>query len=177
MGLNKINNMKKTLVYLFLVLICLSYVFAGTSYKLDFSEEDTLLFGLEEKDRIEFELNEGTHTIILDKVKEDKIDLDVFLFIDRKEKQTPFYVTINNKKTLRLDLDKDGNSDLLIGLAKTFGNKAELIFKKPTDVVDNQITGQTISNIPKSKNYTGFIGVLIGLIVILCVFLIVWNKK
>ena len=62
------------MVYLFLGLICLSYVFAGSTYKLDLSKEDTLLFGLEEKDRVEFELNNGVHTIILDKVKEDKIE-------------------------------------------------------------------------------------------------------
>ncbi len=169
--------MKKTVVYLFLILICLSYVFAGTTYRLDLSKEGTLFFGLEEKDRIEFELYDGIHTIILDEVKEDKINLDVFLFIDRKEKQTPFYTTLNKKRTLRLDFDKDGNPDLFVGLAKIFENKAELIFKKPISITEDQITGQTIGELSKSKNYTGFISVLIGLIVILCVFLIIWNKK
>lgn len=169
--------MKRIVVYLFLVLICLSYVFAGATYKLDLSKEDSLLFGLEEKDRAEFELNDGVHTIILDKVGVEKIDLDVFLFINRKEKQSVFYITLDKKTTLKLDFDKDGNPDLLVGLAKTFENKAELIFKRPIGNIENQITGQVIEELPKSKNYVGFISVLIGLIVILCVFLIVWNKK
>ena len=169
--------MKKIAVYLFLALVCLNFVLAGTTYKLDISKENNLLIELEEKDRVEFELKDGTHTIIADKVREGKVGLDIFLFIDKQKEQTSFFITIDSKRTLRLDFDKDGNPDLFVGLSKTFGNKAELILQKPVDVSDNQITGQTISELPKAKNYTGFIGVLVGLIVILCVFLIIWNKK
>lgn len=169
--------MKKLAVYLILILVSLSCVLAGTTYKLDLTKEDSLLFGLAEKDRIEFGLNEGLHTIILDKVGQDKADLSVFLFIDKGEKQSPFFITITPKKTLKLDLDKDGTPDLFVGLYKTFGNKAELIFKKPMDLSNTELTGQVIKELPKTKDYTGFISVLIGLVVILVIFLIVWNKK
>ena len=97
--------MKKIILFIFLVLLITNIVSAGETYKLDFKVQPSYGVGLLGGDRVEFELENSKHTILIKSVDINSVDLAAFTYIDKQN--SPFYITINNKKCLKLDVDRN----------------------------------------------------------------------
>ncbi len=77
--------MKKILIIIILILN-LSIVSAGLgkTLPLDFTLRDDYVVPMYVGDRVSFNLKNSEHTIILDKIDNEVVELDVFLFLETK---------------------------------------------------------------------------------------------
>ena len=123
--------MKKAWI-LVLTLIVLPIVnAAGRTFELDFNAKEAYPLIMEKGDRVLFEYGGYNHTIILDDVKKNTTELDIFLFLEAGL-HTPDYVSINNQYSTRLDFNKDGRRELAVEYvaSNSTTKKAAIIFKK-----------------------------------------------
>lgn len=171
--------MKTWVILGILFLICISSVIAGNTYKLDFSESDKYVVGMGVGDRAEFKLNDQVHSLTLSGIREDAVDISLFLDLEElDEKEVPFYGTIGMGKVLKLDLEKDRIDDLFVGVYRIQGDKAQLVFQLP-EINENQITGAVIfdSNARFNRNYDWLVISILGLVIICFITVIVLKKR
>ena len=74
--------MKRFMLIVCWLLVFSNLVYAGESLKINLGEEENTLVALGEKDRVEFLMMGGRHTIVADKIHDKGVDLDIFLFVD-----------------------------------------------------------------------------------------------
>ncbi len=120
------------LAYIFyLLLLPLAYADEGRTFELDFNAKDKYDLWLRKSDRILFEYGGYNNTFIIDEIKDESVELDLFLFLERGL-HTPDYQFLTKKYELRLDFDKDGEKDLSINLLNIDSekNKANLLFRR-----------------------------------------------
>src|SRR3989344_3813308 len=177
------------IIFILLVINLLNLAEAGKTIKIDFSSEREQLVEVNTGDRIEFSLVDGVHTMIIDKIHEKGVDLDTFVYIDRKSgEENVFYSTAIKGTTLRIDLDKDKVTDLLIGTYKIFnGDKAILILKLPDSEAENpidngnEITGDASREIRDVNDPNGKISlileIVVGLSILVLVYFVFIRKK
>lgn len=91
-----------------------SFVFAGESYDVDFTEVRSQAVYVYNDDEIRFQLLGGEHVIIIEDVGTSSIKVDIGPFIDRQSVLTPGLIGLDY--IMRLDLDKDGVTDLNVAL-------------------------------------------------------------
>lgn len=133
-----------------------------------------------EGDMIEFYLNNSRHVINVEKVMPESLDLDIFLFVD--EDQRVSYLTASKGKTIKIDVNKDGKSELYLGYAGHFSNKSLIFFYTPdSENTLSDITGNVIAENQKTEEksyklyYLG--GILILVIVLISILLYINTRK
>src|SRR3989344_7051632 len=116
--------MKKALFFIaFLLIICV--VDAGRAIPLDFNQKNSYTITMLLGDRVSFNLK-GDHTIILDKINKESVELDVFLFLETKH--NPYYIFIDKRYSSKIDFERDGKKDLLVRLISFDEQKAIIEF-------------------------------------------------
>ena len=108
--------LKKAFFIVVLSILLFDPVMAGTTLDLDFEVKDEYILWLDQGDRLLFEWGGFNHTIIMDEVKTNAVNLDIFLFLEGQEASTPQYLTITDRASARVDFDKDQVDDLGIEL-------------------------------------------------------------
>jgi hypothetical protein len=170
--------MRNCIVYILVFLLIVPIALAGTgrTINLDFSKEKYYVYPFFENDRVKFNMLDGEHTIIIDAIKKDGIDLDIFPY-----KQDVNYISLTNRAdVIKVDLDKNGIHDLKIGLAKIENKKVWLVFEEINEQYLSNLTGRvlnpTLKKFYEDKNFiiAGIIGLIILIIIII---LILKNKK
>ena len=120
------------LYWLFLILMALPSVNAlGNTFDLDFDSKDSYPLLMNKGDRVLFEYGGYNHTIILDDLKKNVAELDIFLFLE-SDPHTPNYVYLNDKYDIRLDFDKKGGKEMSIEYDSVDlqNQKARITFRK-----------------------------------------------
>jgi len=115
----------KRVLFLIALLLMFSAVEAGRSIPLDFNQKDSYTIPMILGDRVSFNLK-GDHTIILDKINKESVELDVFLFLETKH--NPYYVFMDMNHSSKVDFERDGKKDLLIRLISFDDKKAIIEF-------------------------------------------------
>lgn len=125
--------MKKSILSFFICMLLINLVNAGETYKLDFSKNNAYVVGLSQGDRVQFELKDDLHTVILKKISNGDVELALFTNIDDEniDSKVPLYSRINNKKFMKLDVEKDGDTDLIILYKSSNSTVASLAFQLP----------------------------------------------
>jgi|SRR3989344_4995812 len=167
----------------------LSFAQGQTVYAEDFSKNPIQLITLGEKDRLSFNLLSIDHTIIVDRVYDDAVDLAVF-----KNKTSVMYLTVNPQKYARLDYNTDLVIDLLLGFDNVDKDtkQVSLILKKveinlsgQKDTIDlnsllpkeDSLTSEAILEAPQKPNrITGLI-ILLSIVAIGTIVYFIFYKK
>ncbi|HIH59136.1 MAG: hypothetical protein QT08_C0009G0117 [archaeon GW2011_AR17] len=106
--------MNRIALGLFLFLFSFSFASASESYDVDFSEVSTQAIFVYDGDEIRFSLLGGDHVIIIEDVGSSSIKVDIGPFVDRQNILTPGLIGLDY--IMKLDLDKDGVTDLNVAL-------------------------------------------------------------
>jgi|SRR3989344_7097068 len=176
--------MKKIYCFLILAIVLLPIVNAGKTFELDFNTKDSFPLVMDKGDRILFEYGGYNHTIILDEIKNNVIELDVFLFLEG-DLHTPNYVSLTDKYNVRIDFDKDGKKELEIGYGSfdPKNKKANVVFKR-LEAWDKNVKltpfweiENTESNKSKDKVKYYLMGGLVVLIIILFILGVKYKRK
>lgn len=107
----------KLIIFICLLLLPTIYAGEGRTFELDFNVRDQYDLFLKKSDRILFEYGGYNNTIIIDEIKINTTELDIFLFLE-KGLHTPDYQFLTKKYEIRLDFDKDGKREMSIGLIR-----------------------------------------------------------
>jgi len=119
---------------LVMLLFAINIVSAGNTYELDFKKEGSYLVGLLEGDRVEFDLSNAKHTILVKQIKKDSATLATFIGIEKgsyNEDDIPNYATIADNKYLRLDFNRDNTEDLNVVFRGSNKTAASILFQLP----------------------------------------------
>ena len=115
----------------FCLILASSLVSAGKSIPLDFEDRDSYIVAMYKSDRVFFEFDGDVHSVILDDVKENRVELDVFLYQNTKFKNhPPRYAFLDLYRDLKIDANKDRIFDLNIDMESFDNDKAIFIFTK-----------------------------------------------
>ena len=170
--------MKRYLILVFVILLA-SSVLANTKIKLDINLEKQMLVPVLENDMIEFYLNNSRHIINIEKVMPESMDLDVFLFVDEKQKIS--YITVANGKSMKIDIDKSGEGELYLGYGGHYGNKTLLFVYNPnaegklTEITGGVIKENFVASEGNNKWY--YVGAILVLILALISILVYINTR
>ena len=160
--------MKCKLLFLILIL-SVSLVSAGQTFKIDLEKNPAYLINLQKGDRVEFELNNSLHTVVVENINENKAALATFTFVDTTNNH-PFYSDINNGKFIKLDLNKDNNPDLFIIYNSSNKTTATLRFQLPV-LKDKEIIIQPESNFKQTNYLLYFIYLFIPVVILILVLM------
>lgn len=121
----------KMVVVLILLLIQVVYAGEGRTFEVDFNISDEYDLWLKKSDRVLFEYGGYNHTIIIDEIKSEVVEADVFLFLEAGL-HNPNYIHLNKKYDIGLDFNRDGNKELAIALANINNDQSrgKIIFTK-----------------------------------------------
>ena len=169
--------MKKAVAIILLLVLPL-VASAGNTFKLyDIIENPIQEITLGLKDRIQFDMFDGTHTVIINAINSKGIELDLFPFINFKDKPPVSYATANYENIVYFDVNKDGIKDISIKLINMDNESATLrmtnINQEGKINYNNTITDNTTKDILKIKDNLLPIAVILG---VLIVSLIVYFK-
>src|SRR3989344_3927800 len=112
--------MKFKLIIFLLALIVLPlavYADEGRTFELNFNLHDQYDLFLKKSDRVLFEYGGYNNTIIIDEIKVNTTELDIFLFLERGL-HNPDYQFLGKGYDIRLDFNKDGKKEMSIRLVK-----------------------------------------------------------
>src|SRR3989338_1757274 len=125
--------MKKGLALFIILLLTINLVSAGETFRLDFTTSPAYTVGLNEGDRVEFKLKDSLHTIILKETAQGNADIAIFTNIsdNNLDLKVPIYTKINSQKFVRVDVEKDGETDLNIIYQNSNSSSASILFQLP----------------------------------------------
>lgn len=165
--------MKKLILLTLISFLILPIVIAGTTYHLeDLSKYSIQQVTIADGDRIEFNLFNARHTIILDQINPSKstVDLAVFPFLS-----DVMYISVSPTRYLKMDLNKDNQADLSVKLRSQTEENATLLFER---IYPNEVTGQVIEDqVKTNKNVGIIISAILALIVILIASIFILKRK
>ena len=168
-------KMKKPILIFIFVILFFNLVLAGRSLNIDFSTNDLQLVMLLEKDRIEFDLVNGTHTIIADEIKENgDVDLDIFPYYETQDQVA--YATVGPEKLINIDLNKDHKSDLRVSFYGKSENKTVLLFENLENKNQEIITGEVVREVNGNK-FIPYVIIIFLLIISLIIFFFIKKRK
>lgn len=110
----------------------------GKVYTISFTEDITQqILTIGEDDRVDFDLVNGSHTIIIDKITKYQIELDIFRYInlEPEERMPVGYVFIHPGEYAKLDLNMDKYNDLEIKMLNLKDTETTLLFTKKHECV------------------------------------------
>jgi hypothetical protein len=177
----------RRVIFLFIMLILASsFVYAGKSLPLDFYERESYLVTMYKGDRVFFEFDGENHSIILDEIKSNRVELDVFLYQDKKLKhQNPNYAFLDTERELRLDTNRDDIFDFIIKLNDFDPDKGLFEFTKVSiPKYANNIPVEEVDSAPEEREndiqekfYQDkiFIGILGAIVLLLALIYLVDN--
>ena len=153
--------MKKLLLAL-LILIPLVTAAQGLITPVDFSQESTVAYKLEDGDGISFYINEKEYIISIDELGTTSARLKSFIYKENGEREV-FYVPLGSQYSYKIDFDKDEIYDIKIDLIRIEENKASVLFERISEPKsqNNEVTTNTTKDIINTKGL-----VITGLIVI-----------
>ena len=172
-------NVKLITFICLLLLPVATYAGEGKTFGLDFNVKDEYDLWLRKSDRILFEYGGYNNTLIIDEIKDNSVELDLFLFLERGL-HTPDYQFLTKKYELRLDLDKNGKKELSINLLNIDSekDKVNLLFRRLDDWdpdADINLSDWKVANEkPKNTAYFkySFSGIIIFGVVCLSIILL-----
>ena len=151
--------MKKILTVILVLLTNLSIVDAGRSLPLNFEEQTSYIIPLYEKDRVVFDFDGDSHSIVLDEIKERRVEFDVFIYQERNKKikegedrDAPIYAFADTVNLLKFDLNRDKIYDFKLDVLD-FDQKKALIELTKTDETKEGVIGSPINSNPEKKSY------------------------
>lgn len=160
--------MKKKYFLILVIIFFLPTVNAGKTFELDFNTKDNYPLIMEKGDRVLFEYGGYNHTIILDEIKKNVLELDLFMFLEG-ELHTPNYIYLNEKYNIKLDFNKDGKKELeiLYGNADPKNNKASITIRKLETWDENAKLEPFWKSEESSNNKLRYLLYAMGMVVIL----------
>ena len=183
--------MKNKIILIILILIPI--VFAGNSKTLRFSEDDEKIFyNFKERDKVDFNLVNGTHTIILDEVYPTKEIIELIVFPYSYEGS---YISLSKNNYIMLDFDRDRIDDMRVKLSDITSNESALLLfhkvsptseyqtlstnkEKNISIVENntinEITGEVTGS--KTTDYKNGIIITISIIIVLLILTFIFRK-
>ena len=179
--------MKKVLMILLLILLVnVSDTNAGKIIPLDFNERESYVIPIYLTDAIMFEFDGDSHTIILDEIKDRRVEFDVFIYQERNKKieigedrDVPIYAFADTVNLLKFDLNRDGVFDLKLDVLDYDPQKALIELTKIDETKENTIISPintNNSNVEKKfYNNTLFLMSVVALIIII-LLIIILNK-
>ena len=124
--------MRKLLsLFIFLSMIPIINADLGKTFELDFNINPSYSLWMNPSDRILFEYGRYNHTIILDKINANSVELDIFLFLEAGQ-HNPDYGFLGEGFNLKIDFDRDKGKELqmdLVSIDKE-NKRINLIFTK-----------------------------------------------
>src|SRR3989344_1543466 len=174
--------MKKFLLISLILLIMPVVLSAGQTQKIDISNIPQQSITINEKDRFEFSFLGGTHTVIVNNINEKGAELDLFPYINLKDKPPVSYSTANYENIIYFDVNKDLIKDISIKLTN-MGKDYETATLLITNVnLDENVNGTIIPNKlinkPRVYNYN-IILIILGIAIAIVISLIIYfiSKK
>jgi hypothetical protein len=167
----------KIAIFLVIFLFIINIVSAGNTYGLDFKKEGSYLVGLLEGDRVEFDLSDAKHTILVKEIKKDSATLATFIGVEKEnydEDDVPNYATINNDKYLRLDFNRDNSEDLNVFFKGSNKTATSILFQLPP-LPKKDLVVYNKSKFEKSSILRNIIMVFLGAALIFG--LVLYNSK
>lgn len=139
--------MKKLFVLLMLsLLLFMNSSEAGKTIPLDFEEKESYIIPLFLKDRVIFEFDNDNHSIILDEIKDTRLEFDLFIYLERnkaikegEKRDPPDYVFTDTKSLLKFDLNRDDVFDFVLDVYDYDSKKALIEIKKIEEEKDSII--------------------------------------
>ena len=176
-------SMKKILIVILILLINFNIVHAGRSITLNFDEQISYIIPLYEKDRIVFGFDDDNHTLILDEIKERRVEFDVFIYQERNknikegdERDAPIYAFADTVNLLKFDLNRDGVFDFKLDVLDYDQQKALIELTRIEEIKENTI-GPPVDLNPKNKAYNNIWLLSGGVVLILVIFLVIILNK
>ncbi len=170
--------MKKSLILFLTFLFLISMVYAGETYDLDFKKTNSYVVGLVEGDRVEFELKDVLNTVLIKEIKLGSVDIAIFTDINDKNTslKIPLYSKIDQKKYVKLDLEKDGEPDVYVIYKGSNSTAASILFQLPAGPDEN------LEVLPKSQFSQGsflrnLFYLFIALVVVFLFLFLLFRKK
>ncbi len=170
--------MKKRIVLFLIFLLLINIAGAGETYTLDFKENPAYLVGLKDGDRVQFNLKDSLHTILIKKIKLDSVDIAVFTSIEDKNisQKVPVYTNLNSKKFLKLDVEKDGNPDLNVIYKNSNSSAVSVLFQLPIGPDKNLVVFPK-SQFEKDNFLKNLMYLFIAFVVVFALLFLLLRKK
>jgi len=170
----------RKIIFMFALILFLNSVSAGEMNRIDMGDDGTTTYlNLKVGDGIRFYYAGGEHVITLDKVHAKGADLNIFLYVDKDQKTT--YATAGLKRSIKLDLDRDGVGDFFISFdGYLIEGGAKLSIFNPVEEIKaiDDISGRVVVEFPeKNGNLNWFFGVVTGILVFTLLTALILNKK
>lgn len=164
------------IVFLSLLVIVFSssLAFAGETYDVDFSELRTQSVYVHNDDQIRFHLLGDEHVIIIEDVGLSSIKVDIGLFLSNNTKLTPGLIGLDY--LMRLDLDKDGVTDLNVALYSV--SEDGIVHLVLQDVTQSDLEEETNTGVVEEKGLSSTkILILLGIIILALVLFLLFRKS
>ena len=179
-------NLRLMLLLVLIMLPLTVYADEGRTFELDFKAKDQYSLILEKSDRVLFEYGKFNHTIIVDEIKANTTELDIFLFLE-KGLHNPDYQFLGKDYEIRLNFDKEGNKEMSIRLIDNDINKgtSNMVFKRlpawdenaVLDLSSWKVENEKVKPSLFSSNLTPYIAGMIIVAFILFIFSVYYYNK
>ena len=174
--------MKKVLMVLLLILLVnVSDTNAGKIIPLDFNERESYVIPFYLADAITFEFDGDSHTIVLDEIKERRVEFDVFIYQERNKKidkgedrDVPIYVFADTVNLLKFDLNRDGVFDFKLDVLDYDPQKALIELTKIDEIKEDTISSPiNINNSNAEKKFYKNTWFLVSVVVLIIIILLI----
>ena len=145
----------------------MSFVAAGETHNIEFSELRTQPVYLYDGDQIIFNMFGGNHVIIIEDVGTSSVKLDYGFYTDENSELYPGLVGLDY--LMRADVDKDGDVDLNVALYSiSETGEVHIVLQDVSGVDGSEVTGNVgvVDEVVSNFNYKTLILVVVGILVL-----------